>query len=98
MTERITYSTGGALNAGKDSDEEREIVDFLGDLGFFLEGIAEGSDFRLAAFAFDCVAVEFPPLSLFLRSIFWKYFCACVRTCTTVRVPIIVAIVFHCLP
>lgn len=48
----ITYSTGGALNAGKDSDEARE-TDFLGDLGFFLEGIAGGSDFRLAAFAFD---------------------------------------------
>ena len=52
MTERITYSTGGALSAGKDSDEERETV-FLGDLGFFLEGIAGGSDFRFVAFDFE---------------------------------------------
>ena len=48
----ITYSTGGALNAGKDSDEDLE-TDFFGDLGFFLEGIAGGSDFRFAAFDFD---------------------------------------------
>jgi len=90
---------GGASNADIVSDAERErVVVFFGDFGFLREGIAEGSDFRFPAFLPPTWEDDPEEISLFLRSIFWKYFCACVRTCTTVRVPIIVAIVFHCFP
>jgi hypothetical protein len=45
------------------------------------------------------VEVDTFPSSFFCPlASFWKYFCAWVRTCTTLRVPIITAIFFHCFP
>jgi len=94
-------SVGGGL--GDKEDKEIEIRGFplVGVVfSFFLDGRDAGRDLRLGATgAGGDGSVRLPICTgLFFRSIFWKYFCACVRTCTTVRVPIMVAIVFHCLP
>ena len=42
-------------------------------------------------------SVTVPPTERSFWS-FWKYFCACVRVCTTVRVFTIAATFFHSLP
>lgn len=83
----LTHSSGGGLNGMSETRETDAVRDFRRERAFLREGMEDGRDLRLGCWSLRVS-----------RSIFWKYFCACVRTCTTVRVPIMFAMSFHCLP